>query len=188
MWRRAGRGRGRGGGAARAYRPTLFGGLPRFYEKAFETLRAEHQASTGDERARWDRTVALGVTPSRLRPAGAAVPPLVESQWREAGAPLFARLNELFGGRVRVATSGGAALPGEVAEYLDALGMTVLGAYGLTEHLCVAMNRPDRYRFDAAGPPMPGTELRIAEDGEILVRRGALTFSGHRGRARRAPA
>ena len=168
--------------AARAYRPTLFGGLPRFYEKAFEAIRAEHQAASGDERDRWDRTVSLGVTRSRLRQAGEAVPAHLEAEWRAAGAPLFARAGEMFGGRMRLATSGGAALPREVAEYLDALGLTVLGAYGLTEHLCVAFNRPDRYRFDAAGPAMPGTEVSIAPDGEIRVRRGELTFAGYRNR------
>jgi long-chain acyl-CoA synthetase len=170
--------------AARAYAPTLFGGLPRFYEKAFEALQAEHLASSGDERARWDRVVRLGTTRSKLNQAGEFVPPALEAEWRAAGAPLFERARRLFGGRVRRATSGGAALPAQVAEYLDALGITVLGAYGLTEHLCVAMNRPDAYRFDAAGPPMPGTELRIAEDGEILVRRGELTFGGYHGRPR----
>jgi long-chain acyl-CoA synthetase len=168
--------------AARAYGPTVFGGLPRFYEKAFETLRAEHERAAGDERARWDRVVSLGVTRSRLRQAGEPVPPHLEAAWQGAGEPLFARVRGLFGGRIRLATSGGAALPADVAEYLDALGLTVLGAYGLTEHLCVAFNRPGRYRFDAAGPPMPGTELRIAPDGEVLVRRGPLTFAGYHGR------
>ncbi|HYJ80069.1 MAG TPA: AMP-binding protein [Longimicrobiaceae bacterium] len=168
--------------AARGYGPTLFGGLPRLYEKAFETLRDEHQRAGGAERERWDRVAWLGTARSRLRQAGGRVPPGLEAEWAELGAPLFARVRALFGGRVRVATSGGAALPGELAEYLDALGLTVLGAYGLTEHLCVAFNRPARYRFDAAGPPMPGTELRVAEDGEILVRRGPLTFAGYRGR------
>ncbi|HEU4556449.1 MAG TPA: AMP-binding protein [Longimicrobium sp.] len=170
--------------AAHAYGPTLFGGLPRFYEKAYEALQAEHLAATGDERARWDRVVRLGTTRSKLVQARQYVPPTLESEWREAGAPLFERARRLFGGRVWRATSGGAALPVEVAEYLDALGITVLGAYGLTEHLCVAMNRPDAYRFDGAGPPMPGTELRIAEDGEILIRRNELTFAGYHGRPR----
>jgi long-chain acyl-CoA synthetase len=57
--------------------------------------------------------------------------------------------------------------------------LTVLGAYGLTEHLCVAMHRPDSYRFDSAGMPMPGTDLRISDTGEIQLRRSALTFSGY---------
>jgi long-chain acyl-CoA synthetase len=69
-----------------------------------------------------------------------------------------------------------------VAELLDAAGLTVLGAYGQTEHLCVAFHRPERYDFDTVGVPMPGTELRIADDGEVLVRRGALTFAGYFGR------
>jgi long-chain acyl-CoA synthetase len=170
--------------AARAYGPTLFGGLPRFYEKAYEALHAEHLAATGDERARWDRAVELGVRRSRLVQERRVVPAALEREWRDVAAPLFERARGFFGGRVRRATSGGAPLPREVAEYLDALGITVLGAYGLTEHLCVAMNRPDAYRFDTAGPPMPGTEVRIADDGEILVRRGDLSFSRYHGRPR----
>lgn len=168
--------------AARAYGPTLFGGLPRFYEKAYEALRGEEEGLDGDEREAWRRTVELGRERSRLRREGREVPEALEGEWREVGRPAFAHLRERFGGRLRLATSGGAALPEEVAEYLDALGCTVLGAYGLTEHLCAAFNRPDRYRFDAAGPAMPGTELRIAEDGEILIRRSALTFSGYHNR------
>jgi len=124
--------------AARAAEPTVFGGLPRFYEKLDEMM-----SGAGD--------------PSEL-------------------------LRTHLGARVRLATSGGAALPSSVAEHIAACGLELLGAYGLTEHLCVAFNRPGRARHDAAGPPMHGTELRIAEDGEILVRRSALTFSGYWGR------
>ncbi|MFL5382547.1 MAG: AMP-dependent synthetase/ligase [Longimicrobiaceae bacterium] len=168
--------------AAEAYHPTLFGGLPRFYEKAYEALHAEHLRAEGAERETWDRTVELGVERSKRLQAREPVPPALEAEWRRVGEPLFRRARDLFGGRVRRATSGGAVLPAEVAEYLDALGITVLGAYGLTEYLCVAMNRPDAYRFDTAGPAMPGTEMRIAADGEILVRGGALSFSGYHGR------
>jgi long-chain acyl-CoA synthetase len=168
--------------AARSYGPTLFGGLPRFYEKAFEALESERQASSGAERERWDRALELGRRRSRERRAGASLPADVEAEWTQVVAPFRERLRDLFGGRLRLATSGGAALPEAVAEYLDALGLTVLGAYGLTEHLCAVFNRPDRYTFDTAGPPMPGTTLRTARDGEILIRRSELTFSGYRGR------
>lgn len=170
--------------AADAFRPTLFGGLPRFYEKAAEALRAEQRAAAGDERARWERTLALGAERSRLRRAGQPVPRELEDEWRTVGAPLIHRARARFGGEVRLATSGGATLPLDVAELLDALGITILGGYGLTEHLCAVFNRPGRYAFDSAGPPMPGTELRIAEDGEILLRRGPLTFTGYHGRPR----
>ena len=117
---------------AASYRPTLFGGLPRYYEK----LHA--QAAVNGNSA-----------------------------------------NDLLGGRVRLATSGGAALPIDVAAGLAAKELMVLGAYGLTEHLCVAFNRPDDVTFDTAGVAMPGTEIRIAGDGEVLIRRSELTFSGY---------
>jgi long-chain acyl-CoA synthetase len=168
--------------AARAYGPTLFGGLPRFYEKVWETLQAARERAGGEERARWERVLEAGRLRSRLLRTGASVPEAHTARWREEGEPLFRLVREHFGGRIRLATSGGAALPFEVAEFLDSLGLTVLGAYGLTEHLCVAFNRPHRYVFDGVGPPMPGTEVRIAEDGEILVRRGPLTFDGYLGR------
>ncbi len=84
-----------------------------------------------------------------------------------------------FGPRLRLATSGGAALPIEVAEYLDACGLTILGAYGQTEHLCGTFNRPECYRHDAVGLAMPGTMLRISEEGEVQFWRSALTFSGY---------
>ena len=168
--------------AARAYGPTLFGGVPRFFEKVWEELYAERETAPLRHRERWSRVLELGRERSRLRRSGLPVPPELERDWRDLGEPVFARVREAFGGRVRLATSGGAAFPVHVAEDLDALGLPVLGAYGLTEHLCVAFNRPDRYTFDSAGPPMPGTELGIAEDGEVLVRRGALTFSGYHAR------
>ncbi len=171
------------GAAARAYGPTLFGGLPRFYEKAYEAVEAERASATPEEAACWDRALELGRRRSaHRRGAGVAWGEELEGAWREAVAPFASRLEAHFGGRVRLATSGGAALPQEVAETLDALGLTVLGAYGLTEHLCAVFNRPDAYGFDTAGPPMPGTTLRIADDGEILIRRSSLTFDGYHGR------
>jgi long-chain acyl-CoA synthetase len=94
-----------------------------------------------------------------------------------------ALIGDLLGSRVRLATSGGATLPVEVADYLDAAGLPVLGAYGQTEHLCVAFHRPNAYDTTSAGPPMPGTELRVADDGELQIRRGALTFDGYHRRA-----
>ncbi|MGI9044421.1 MAG: AMP-dependent synthetase/ligase [Gemmatimonadaceae bacterium] len=118
--------------AAASYRPTLFGGMPRYYEKLLALSRAEDVSA-----------------------------------------------NEILGGRVRLATSGGAALSTEVAEELAKRGITVLGAYGLTEHLCVSFNRPGDPTFDTSGTAMPGTEIRIAADGEILVRRCELTFSSY---------
>lgn len=167
---------------AREYAPTSFGGLPRFYEKAYEALQQERHGAGSDEAWRWQRVLELGTLRSRLRRGGETLPDPLEAEWRRLGEPLFGRVRDMFGGRVRIATSGGAALPLHVAEFLDALGLTVLGAYGLTEHLCATFNQPDRYTLNSAGPPMPGTAMRIAADGEILIRRNTLTFAGYHGR------
>lgn len=88
------------------------------------------------------------------------------------------RVKDYFGGRIRLATSGGAPLPLEVAEFFAAGGLPILQAYGLTENVCVAFNRPDNYKFGTVGPPMPGCEVRIADDKEILVR-SEMMFSGY---------
>ena len=87
-------------------------------------------------------------------------------------------VKDYFGGRVRLLTSGGAPLPLEVAEFFAAAGLPILQAYGLTENVCVAFNRPDNYKFGTVGPPMPGCEVRLADDKEILVR-SAMMFSGY---------
>jgi long-chain acyl-CoA synthetase len=87
-------------------------------------------------------------------------------------------VQDYFGGRVRLLTSGGAPLPLEVAEFFAAAGLPILQAYGLTENVCVAFNRPDHYKFGTVGPPMPGCEVRIADDKEILVR-SEMMFSGY---------
>jgi long-chain acyl-CoA synthetase len=169
--------------AARAFEPTLFGGLPRFFEKLHEALVLHERALPANAGAAWAEAIRLGRERSLHRRRGDPVPETLERAWRQAAAPTCgAQLATLLGGGVRIATSGGAALPGEVADYLDAAGLTVLGAYGQTEHLCVAFHRPDRYDTTTAGPPMPGTEVRIADDGELLVRRSALTFAGYHGR------
>lgn len=168
--------------AARAFDPTVFGGLPRFFERVYEALQAEREGASGEYAERWRRALELGGRRSQLRRRGAPVPAELEREWAEAAAFAKPLLEGFFGTRMRLVTSGGAALPVEVAEFLDALGVTVLGAYGQTEHLCVAFHRPARYAFDSVGVPMRGTSLRFAEDGELLVKRNGLTFSGYFGR------
>ena len=159
--------------------PTLFGGMPRFFEKVHERLLAARADLSTEESVRWDATVALGRERSRLRQVGAPVPAELERRWEEGRRCMAAVLATCFGPRLRLATSGGATLPVEVAEYLDACGLTVLGAYGQTEHLCGTFNRPERYRHDSVGLAMPGAMLRISDDGEVQFRHSALAFSGY---------
>jgi len=168
--------------AARAAEPTLFGGLPRFFEKIYEALLVHETALDREGRDEWNRALTLGRERFALRRNGRPVPNELDFAWRAAAGPCAALIAELVGSRVRLATSGGATLPVEVADYLDAAGLTVLGAYGQTEHLCVAFHRPNCYDTDSVGLPMAGTEIAIDADGEVLVRRSALTFSGYHGK------
>ena len=108
----------------------------------------------------------------------ASLPRFFEKIHARAAADASANVKDYFGGRIRLATSGGAPLPLEVAQFFEAAGLPILQAYGLTENVCVAFNRPDNYKFGTVGPPMPGCEVRIAADKEILVR-SEMMFSGY---------
>ena len=159
-------------------RPTVFPSLPRFFEKVHARIIADMGAAPPEERARFSEALELGRALSRLRQARERVPQSLQDEYDERARPFIGKVNEYFGGRLRLATSGGAPLLHEVAEFFDAFDLPILQAYGLTENVCVAFNRPDNYRLGTVGPPMSGCEVRIAEDGEIMVR-SAMMFSGY---------
>ncbi|MEO8042374.1 MAG: AMP-dependent synthetase/ligase [Acidobacteriota bacterium] len=87
-------------------------------------------------------------------------------------------VKDAFGGQIRLLTSGGAPLPAEIAQFFADAGVPILQAYGLTENICVAFNRADDFKFGTVGKPMPMCEVKIAHDGEILVR-SLMMFSGY---------
>ncbi len=87
-------------------------------------------------------------------------------------------VKDAFGGRIRLLTSGGAALPNEVADFFARHNLPILQAYGLTENICVAFNRADDLKFGTVGNPMTMCDVKIASDGEILVK-SPMMFSGY---------
>jgi long-chain acyl-CoA synthetase len=89
-----------------------------------------------------------------------------------------AAVNEAFGGRMRLLTSGGAPLPDEIAQFFVNAGLPILQAYGLTENICVAFNRAGDLKFGTVGKPMPMCEIKISGEGEILVK-SPMMFSGY---------
>jgi long-chain acyl-CoA synthetase len=113
----------------------------------------------------------VGREVSRRQRTGRRVGPLLALQHRLADVLVFAKIRERFGGRVRFFISGAAALNQDLAEWFHAAGILVLEGYGLTETTAGAcLNRPDAFRFGTVGPPFLGTEIRIAEDGEVLIK------------------
>jgi long-chain acyl-CoA synthetase len=159
-------------------KPTVFASLPRFFEKIHARIVADVEAAPPADRARFASALEIGRTISRLGQARKKISRELRAQYEVEAAPTLQKVKDYFGGRIRLVTSGGAPLPLEVAEFFDAAGLPILQAYGLTENICVAFNRPDNHKFGTVGPPMPGCEVKIAADGEILVR-SEMMFSGY---------
>jgi long-chain acyl-CoA synthetase len=159
-------------------KPTVFASLPRFFEKVHARVVSDLEQASIDEQRAFNDALETGRRVSRLRQARSVIPDDLQNEYTKHALPVLSRVNGYFGGRLRLATSGGAPLLAEVAEFFDAAGLPILQAYGLTENICVAFNRPDNYKFGTVGPPMPGCEVRIESDGEILVR-SEMMFSGY---------
>jgi long-chain acyl-CoA synthetase len=159
-------------------RPTVFASLPRFFEKIHARLIADLESADENERQRFYDALETGRRVARLRQARAEIPSELRDKYVNCALPVLQKLKNYFGGRIRLVTSGGAPLPHEIAEFFDAAGLPILQAYGLTENICVAFNRPDDYKYGTVGRPMPGCEVRIAPDGEIEVR-SEMMFSGY---------
>ena len=160
-------------------RPTVLPSVPRVYEKVQAGVQAKFDATGGarGRLARW--AVGVGRQASALRMRGEALPRRLAIQHRLADRLVYSKVKERLGGRLRFGISGGAPLPPEVAEFLHALDVLVLEGYGLTECTTAAtVNRPERYRFGTVGPALPAFEVRVADDGEILVR-SETVFAGY---------
>jgi long-chain acyl-CoA synthetase len=153
--------------------------VPRVYEKVYAAVSARFDEATGLRRRIVDWALPIGREASRRREAGEELPRRLERRLRLADRLVFAKVRERLGGRLRIAISGGAPLAREVMEFFDAVGLRIFEGYGLTEcTTACAFNNGDRYRFGSVGPALPGFEIELAEDGEIMVR-SETVFQGY---------
>jgi long-chain acyl-CoA synthetase len=160
-------------------RPTLLPSVPRVYEKVHGAVLARFDAATGLKRRLIDWALPLGREVSALESDGQPVPAGLRRKHALADRLVFSKVREPFGGRLRMPGSGGAPLSKEIIEFFDAVGIRIAEGYGLTECTTAASaNRPDAYRFGSVGQPLPGCEVRIADDGEIELR-SETVFQGY---------
>jgi len=162
-----------------AVRPTLLPSVPRVYEKVHAAVQARFDSETGLKRRLIDWALPLGREVSRLEAKRKPVPATLRARHTLADRLVFSKVRERLGGRLRIPISGGAPLAQEIAEFFDAVGVRIVEGYGLTEcTTACSTNRPDDYKFGTVGRPLPGFEVRIGEDGEILVRSETI-FQGY---------
>jgi long-chain acyl-CoA synthetase len=157
----------------------LFPSVPPVFEKIHTAVVARFDEETGARRRLVDWALRIGGRVSRLRQAKRPVPPVLALQHRVADALVYRKVKARLGGRLRVANAGGAPLSREIAEFFHAIDILILEGYGLSEITTAAtVNRRDDFKFGTVGKPLPGVELRIAADGEILIRSNTV-FAGY---------
>jgi long-chain acyl-CoA synthetase len=161
--------------AMKEVRPTVIVGVPRVYEKIRQAVEQKSSASPVKKRilswavqvgSRYVDSVYGGGQPNAL-------------QWKLAQKLVYGKVREAFGGRVKTFISGGAPLGIDTARWFASAGIALWEGYGLTETSpVIALNSPVKQRMGSVGMPMPNVELKLAEDGELLVR-GPSIFSGY---------
>ncbi len=160
--------------------PTFMAGVPRIYEKIYNGAMAKGTADGGLKAKIFLWAFDTGASVNQARREGKSGGLLAGVKLNLADKLVFSKIKALTGGRIRYFISGSAALNGDVARWFDAAGMPVLEGYGLSETSAAAcIVRPDNIAFGVVGPPVPGTEAMIAEDGEILLR-GPHIMRGYR--------
>jgi long-chain acyl-CoA synthetase len=160
-------------------RPTVLPSVPRVYEKIHTAVVGTIDETTGVKRRLADWSLQIGRQVGKRQEMGQPVSRVLQLKYGLADRLVFAKIRERLGGRLRTPISGGAPLIQEIAEFFDAIGIRILEGYGLSECTTAATtNTHEQWRFGTVGPGLPGFELRIAGDGELMVRSDTV-FGGY---------
>ena len=152
-------------------KPTYVPSVPRIFEKLYGAAMKMVASGSEEEQERFRKAVKLGVEVRTRRQRGDEVPAELAEQFEQADAEIFQRVRGLFGGQVRQAVSGAAPIAPEILEFFYAAGVPVLEGWGMTETTGVGtVGTLDHFRFGTVGRALPGVEIKIAEDGEILCK------------------
>ncbi len=158
-------------------KPTYLPSVPRIFEKIYTLVSAN---ADPEELA---GAVRVGMQVRELQHAGRPIPPELQGPFEKADEQLFKNVRAAFGGRLREAVSGAAPIAKEILEFFFACGVPVMEGYGMTETATAATAcSPEAHRFGSVGKPFPGVEVKIAEDGELLIK-GPNIFQGYHNNA-----
>ena len=163
-------------------RPTFMGAAPRIFEKAYGRITTTVAEEGGVKARLFGWATGVGAKVAALRQDGKEPRGLLAAQHRLADKLVLHKVRERFGGRIRFFISGSAALNEDVAKWFDSVGLLILEGYGLTETSAASfVNRPaaGSYQFGSVGWPLPGTDVRIGDDGEVLLRGPGVTQGYH---------
>jgi long-chain acyl-CoA synthetase len=165
-------------GELKSVRPTFFLAPPRVWERIYTTIRTEVKKRPAIAQKLFAAALGLGLAAARYKRAGKSVPWRISAPLKLANKVVFKAVRERFGGRLRVAASGAAPLGADLAEFYEGIGIPLIEGYGLTEGGVTAFNPIDAPRPGSIGKVLPCAEMKIAEDGELLIR-GACLSSGY---------
>jgi len=157
-----------------ACKPTIFFGVPRVWEKFYAGITALLEGLPEEQRIMAEQALQLGLKRVEAEQAGTSLPADLEEKYQEADGKLFALARAALGlNEAKALISGAAPINPEVLRFFHAIGLRVGEVYGQTEdNGPTSINPPDRIKIGTVGPPIPGVEVKIADDGEILVRGG----------------
>ncbi|MBI2568000.1 MAG: long-chain fatty acid--CoA ligase [Candidatus Schekmanbacteria bacterium] len=163
-------------------RPTVMGSVPRIFEKAQIAIAENAQAGSPVKARLFQWALSVGLDYRERQREHRPISLALAAQHALADLLVFSQIRALFGGRIRFFVAGGAPLAPDLGRFFHATGLLIREGYGLTE-TCPAthMNREDAFKFGTVGPAIPGVEVRIADDGEILVR-GPNVSQGYLGK------
>ncbi|MGH2879661.1 MAG: AMP-dependent synthetase/ligase [Solirubrobacteraceae bacterium] len=160
-------------------KPTYLPSVPRIFEKIYTLANAALQSQPPEEQERAAKAIELGVKVRDMQSQGEEVPPELMVPFEEADEKLFSNVRAIFGGNVRHAVSGAAPIAKEILEFFWAAGVPVLEGYGMTESATAAtVCTIEDHKFGTVGRPFPGVEIKIAQDGEVLIK-GPNVFEGY---------
>jgi long-chain acyl-CoA synthetase len=150
--------------------PTVVTTVPRLFERIYGRIIKQVDSSPLVRQKIFYWAVNVGKTYTIAKRTH-TITPALEIQHKLAAKLVYAKLQAATGGKIRFFASGGAALPQDLGEFFEAIGITIIEGYGLTETSPVlSVNRIDDYKFGTVGKPIPGVEIKIAADGEILAK------------------